>query len=114
VIFLKERISREPEERRHHIFESSFKSAPICTFEILNQPGHLLFLTIPEDLVSYFKSQLTANYPEILLNIWNTTFEELFLNAQSSYEPASVRTTFHLKPIKNLDIDPCWNFIGFD
>lgn len=47
---------------------SSFKSAPRFTVEFLNQ-GQTIYelVTVPEHLVEYFVSQLTASYPEILV-----------------------------------------------
>lgn len=47
---------------------NSFKQAEAITLEILNQ-GQVtyFFLTLPQYLVEYAKSQLTASYPEILI-----------------------------------------------
>lgn len=85
--------------------------APTCVFEIFNQ-GQVtyFFLTIPEDLVTYMKSQLTANYPEILIT-------QLEHNPLEEFDPDLPQVAGELKltaadyfPLKTYseftDVDP--------
>ncbi len=94
-----------------HGFFNQFKSAPLCTFEILNQ-GQVtyFFLTVPEDLVTYFKSQLTSNYPEILIkNLEHNPFEELYSELPKALGELRLSATnyFSLKTYQEFkDIDP--------
>src|SRR5690606_32632661 len=92
-------------------FFNQWKEAPTCTFEILNQ-GQVtyFFLTITPDLVAYFKSQLTANYPEILIKqLEHNPFEEFNLELPKATGELrlSAANYFSLKTYPEFkDIDP--------
>lgn len=92
-------------------FFNQWKEAPTCTFEILNQ-GQVtyFFLTITPDLVTYFKSQLTANYPEILIKqLEHNPFEEFNLELPKATGELrlSAANYFSLKTYPEFkDIDP--------